>query len=64
MEINWAIVIICVSLWVSGYFFGYSVGKTAGLKEGAFFILTKIEEIVDKLPQRKEYFENGRKKSD
>ena len=64
MQINWAIVIICVSLWVAGYFFGYSVGKTAGLKEGAFFILNKIEEIVEKLPKRKEGFDYEHKKGD
>lgn len=63
MQINWPIVIICVSLWFAGYCFGYSVGKTAGLKEGAFFILNKMEEIVDKLPQRKEGFDYEHKKS-
>lgn len=64
MQINWDVVIICASLWGAGYFFGYSVGKTAGLKEGAFFILNKIEEIVDKLPKRKEYSAYEHKKGD
>lgn len=64
MQINWCLVGICVLIWVAGYFFGYSVGKTAGLKEGAFFILNKMEEIVDKLPKGKDGFYYERKESD
>lgn len=52
MQINWYLVGICVLIWLAGYCFGYSVGKTSGLKEGAFFILNKMEDIVDKLPQK------------
>ena len=64
MQINWAIVIICVSLWVSGYFFGYSVGKAAGLKECIFGILDRMTEIVEKLPKGREGFEHEQEKSD
>ena len=59
MQINWLLVGVCALIWLAGYFFGYSVGKTAGLKEGAFFILNKIEEIVEKLPKKKGGASNG-----
>lgn len=64
MEINWLLIVVCALIWLSGYCLGYSVGKIAGLKEGAFFILNKIEEIVDKLPKRKEGFDYEHKKGD
>lgn len=62
MQINWFLVGICALIWLAGYCFGYSVGKTSGLKEGAFFILNKMEEIVDKLPKGKEGFDYEHKK--
>jgi hypothetical protein len=64
MQINWFLIGICALIWLAGYCFGYSVGKTSGLKEGAFFILNKIEETVDKLLKEKEGFDYEHKKGD
>lgn len=62
MQINWLLVGVCALIWLVGYLFGYSIGKNAGYKEGASFILHKIEDIVDKLPKRKEGFDYEHKK--
>ena len=55
MEINWLLVGICAIIWLAGYCFGYSVGKTSGIKE----VFDKMIEFVDKLPKKKGGASNG-----
>lgn len=64
MEINWLLVGVCALIWLAGYFFGYSLGKTSGLKEGIFGVLDRMTEIVEKLPKKMEEFDYEHKKSD
>lgn len=59
MQINWLLVGVCALIWLAGYFFGYSVGKTAGLKEGSFGVLDRMTEFVEKLPKKKGGVSNG-----
>lgn len=64
MQINWLLIGVCALIWLAGYFFGYSIGKATGIKEGSFGVLDRMTEIVEKLPKRKDGFDYEHKKED